>query len=110
MTASGTIVIRRADAPDHAAVERLAALDSARIPAGELLLAEVVGVLRAAFGVSSREYVADPFVPTREVVALLDRRAARLRHDSVPLAIRARDRLALWSALWLRASQAGRVR
>ena len=110
MTASGTLIIRRADARDRAAVKRLAALDSSRIPAGELLLAEVDGVLRAALAVASREYIADPFVSTRELVALLDRRAAKLRQDTVPLTTRARDRLALWNALWLRASEAGRVR
>src|SRR4051794_1507736 len=42
------IAIRRAFPDDAVTVARLAALDSRRVPAGELLLAEVDGVPRAA--------------------------------------------------------------
>jgi hypothetical protein len=62
------------DAPD---VARLAALDSRRVPAGPLLLAEENGVLRAALATTSSAVVADPFAPTDHLVALLRRHASR---------------------------------
>ena len=95
---------------DLAALARLASLDSGRVPAGDVLVAEVDGTPRAAFGVASREVLADPFFPTRELVSLLDRRAALLRAETMPRRARARARLSLWSDLWLRAAEAGRLR
>jgi hypothetical protein len=62
------------DAPD---VARLAALDSRRVPAGPLLLAEENGVLRAALATRSGDAVADPFAPTEHLLALLRRHARR---------------------------------
>lgn len=62
------------DAPD---VARLAALDSRRVPAGPLLLAEENGVLRAALAVTTGEAIADPFAPTEHLLALLRRHARR---------------------------------
>jgi hypothetical protein len=62
------------DAPD---VARLAALDSRRVPAGPLLLAEENGVLRAAFALRDGAVVADPFAPTEHLVSLLRRHASR---------------------------------
>jgi len=67
------------DAPD---VARLAALDSRRLPAGPLLLAEESGVLRAALAVASGEAIADPFAPTEHLLALLRRHA--VRRDAPP--------------------------
>src|SRR3954469_12052302 len=71
-------VTLRAPHPDDAPnVARLAALDSARVPAGPLLLAEENGVLRAALSTTSGRCVADPFAPTEHLVALLRRHATR---------------------------------
>lgn len=68
------ITIRVAYADDGAALERLAALDSAdAVPPRPLWLAEVDGELRAAMSVPTRGVIADPFVPTLELVALLAR-------------------------------------
>jgi hypothetical protein len=71
-------VTLRAARPDDASdVARLAALDSRRVPAGPLLLAEEDGVLRAAIAVRTGGTIADPFAPTAHLVALLRRHAAR---------------------------------
>ena len=98
------IIIRLAREDDAPALERLAALDGARLPEGELLVAEADGELRAALRVADRAYVSDPFFPSRELVALLDMRARRLRQEQVGKLERARTRLGLWTALWQRAS------
>jgi hypothetical protein len=72
------VTIRPAFPDDAAAVARLAALDSARVPRGPLLLAEVGGVACAAVALESGAVIADPFVPTSGLVDLLRRRAAQL--------------------------------
>jgi hypothetical protein len=69
------IAIRRATTGDRDAVERLAALDSAKAPRGEVLLGVVAGEPWAALGVDDRHVVADPFRPSGQVVALLQARA-----------------------------------
>lgn len=73
------VAIRLATEDDAAAVTRLAALDSARVPAGQLLLGIVDGEARAAVAIATGEAIADPFHPTADVVALLRLRADRLR-------------------------------
>ena len=70
-TATPTVVIRPAGASDGAAIERLARLDSARIPTGETLVAEVGGELVAALGVERGERIGDPFRRTAELLDLL---------------------------------------
>jgi hypothetical protein len=71
-------VMLRAARPDDAPdVARLAALDSRRVPAGPLLLAEENGVLRAALAVRSGDAIADPFAPTEHLLVLLRRHARR---------------------------------
>ena len=77
-TESLSVTIRPARERDAAALDRLAALDSATVPATPILVAESGGELVAAVGISSREVVADPFVPTSEAVELLTTRARRL--------------------------------
>ena len=74
-----SITIRPAYADDDVAVRRLAILDSAEIPAGPLLLAEVDGELRAALSLGDGTAIADPFAPTAELVALLRVRASQRR-------------------------------
>ncbi|MDX6700974.1 MAG: hypothetical protein QOF26_1200 [Baekduia sp.] len=72
------VTIRHAFPDDAEAVARLAALDSRRVPAGPLLLAEVAGVPWAAVALVTGATIADPFRPTAELVDLLHRRAAQL--------------------------------
>jgi hypothetical protein len=74
-----TFTIRHASAADADAVARLAALDSASPPTGELLLAEVGHELWAAVEIDSGRAIADPFRPSGELVELLHFRAARMR-------------------------------
>ena len=73
-----TVLIRAARGSDGSVLERLAALDSARVPAGELLVAEADGAIVAAHAPATGATIADPFRRTAEVVELLELRAARL--------------------------------
>ena len=68
---SHAITIRPADLADLAALDRLAALDSAPAPTGATLVAEVGGELWAALDLESGAGIADPFRPSAEVVELL---------------------------------------
>ena len=70
------ITIRPAYADDDAALARLATLDSAPVPEGALLLAEVDGELRAALATDTGGVIADPFFRTLELVSLLRKHAA----------------------------------
>ena len=99
-----TILIRLAGEDDEPALRRLAQLDGARLPEGDLLVAEAGGELRAALRISDRAYVADPFWPSKELVRLLDVRARRLRQAHLGRVERARTRVGLWSQLWHRAA------
>lgn len=65
------VTIRNADATDAHAIRRLAELDSGRVPAEPMMVAEVGGEVRAAVSVSSGEVIADPFHPTKEVVEMI---------------------------------------
>ena len=70
MTTS-SLVLRPATTADAADLERLAALDSARPLAGEVMLAHADGGLRAAFSLETGRSVADPFYPSLELLPLL---------------------------------------
>lgn len=63
---------------DDAAVRRLAALDSASVPAAPLLVGEVDGELRAAMSLVDSAVIADPFRLTVALVELLRVRSAQL--------------------------------
>jgi hypothetical protein len=78
------VLIRSAVPVDAPAVERLAQLDSRPRPAGDVLVAEVGGRLVAALPVNGGPAIADPFVPTADVVSLLQLRAAQLRDGGGP--------------------------
>lgn len=65
------ITIRRGALEDQAALNGLAALDSAPAPVGPVLVAEVAGELRAALSLTDGAVIADPFHPTAAVVELL---------------------------------------
>ena len=73
------ITIRPLREEDATAVERLAELDSAPVPPGRLLVAEVDGEVEAALAVETGEAVADPFAASAETVSLLHVRAEQLR-------------------------------
>jgi hypothetical protein len=77
---SSTISLRTATAHDHGELVRLAALDTAEVPAGRVLLAEVDGEAQAAVEVATGRVVADPFRPTADLAELLRLRASRLGH------------------------------
>ena len=72
------VLIRHAERRDTAALARLAALDSAAPPDGEVLLAEVGDEVCAALELASGRIVADPFRPTVELQRLLRTRAVAL--------------------------------
>ena len=74
-----TVLIRAARGSDGAALGRLAGLDSARVPAGDLIVAETDGALVAAHSPAARATIADPFRPTADVVRLLEVRGAMMR-------------------------------
>ena len=73
------VTIRRAYPDDEGELARLAALDSRRLPGGDLLVGEVDGVLWAAVSISAGVAIADPFRASAGIVRLLEIRAAQLR-------------------------------
>lgn len=72
------VVIRLATEADRSSVERLAQLDSATPPVGQTLIGELQGRAVAAVSLTNGKTVADPFVPTREIVELVQLRAQQL--------------------------------
>ena len=80
MLAAGVAVtVRAARHEDAGALEQLAALDDRPLPCGPLLIGEIGARPLAALSLADRRVIADPFVPTREIVALLQLRARQLR-------------------------------
>ena len=78
------VTIRRLGDADGPAVSRLVQLDSADVPEGQLLGAEIEGELVAVTPISGGKTVADPFSRTDELRALLELRAAQLRGRETP--------------------------
>jgi hypothetical protein len=74
-----SLIIREAQPADAAALERLAALDSGRVPSGRLLVAEADGEIQAAVPLAGGPAIADPFRSSAANVSLLGLRAAQLR-------------------------------
>jgi hypothetical protein len=70
MTAA-SLVLRPATSADSADLERLAALDSSRPLAGEVMLAYADGGVRAALSLETGRSIADPFYPSLELLPLL---------------------------------------
>lgn len=64
---------------DDAELARLAALEGVEVPAGRFVLAELNGRLVAALALVSGEFLADPFVATKDIRRLLELRASQLR-------------------------------
>jgi hypothetical protein len=73
------VTIRPATRADLPAIASLAELDSARVPRGRVLLAELRGSVVAAISLESGVLFADPFVSTAEVVKDLRAKAAEVR-------------------------------
>jgi hypothetical protein len=80
-TVDVAIVIRPSRPEDKLALERLAGLDSASVPAAPLLVAEADGALRAAISLHDGAVIADPFHRTAPLVALLVTRSQQLRGE-----------------------------
>jgi hypothetical protein len=80
---------RYAEARDRAALDRLAALDTAEPLATPLLVAELDDTVVAAIDVAG-EVIADPFVPTSRLVKTL-----RALHGDAPRGLGGRIRAAL---------------
>src|SRR5947208_15050071 len=76
---SQDVTIRWALPNDLEALERVAALDSKRLPAGPLLVAVVDGRIWAAVATFGGGFVADPFFPRGDLVGLLRTPSSRLR-------------------------------
>ena len=74
----GPVVIRLATAADRRSLERLAALDSADVPSGITLIANLRERPVVAVSLSDGSAVADPFVATTDILELLRLRARQL--------------------------------
>jgi hypothetical protein len=77
----GPVTVRLAASDDAPELERLAQLDSASLPAAPLLIGECAGRPIAALSLANGALVANPFVPSADVVALLRLRALQLRRE-----------------------------
>jgi hypothetical protein len=66
------LTIRSASPADLPRLRRLAALDSKALPRDELVVGEVAGEIQAAIAPSSGRVIANPFVPTAQLVELLE--------------------------------------
>lgn len=82
LAAHSTVAIRLAGSSDGSELRRVAELDSATVPGGTLLLAEVDGTLLAAVALDDGHVIADAFAPTADLVALLRARATQLRRTA----------------------------
>jgi hypothetical protein len=87
-TSVDATTIRWAIPGDLPALERVAGLDSKRLPAGPLLVAAVDGAIWAAVSTVDGSAIADPFVPSGDLVGLLRTRASQLREVQPPAPVR----------------------
>ena len=81
---SGDVTVRLAEYSDAAALNRLAALDDARVPDGPVLVAESGNQAVAALPLHGGRAIADPFRRTTALVEMLDLRARQLRGPRGP--------------------------
>jgi hypothetical protein len=77
-THAASVAIRRATDADCARLLELALLDEVELPDGPFLVAEEAGEIEAALPLSAGRPFSDPFRPTRELLEMLDLRAAQL--------------------------------
>jgi hypothetical protein len=78
------VTVRQAVAADGPQLHRLADLDSARVPTAPVLLGERAGRVVAALSLADGAVVADPFVPTTDLVDLLALRARQISRETQP--------------------------
>jgi hypothetical protein len=78
------ITIRHSTTEDQARIRELAELDGRPAPQGDTLVAEVHGKLWVAVAIEDGAAVADPFLPTGDVVWLLRMRAEQERAMRAP--------------------------
>lgn len=78
-THTDSIVIRMAGDGDAPELRRLAQLDSARLPGEPMLAAFAGGRARAAISVGDGAAIADPFLRTAEILAMLEARLFQVR-------------------------------
>src|ERR671925_657237 len=88
MSSMNSVTIRHIGPGDVEALRRLSAMASRRGPTGETFVADWGGERGAATWVDDRHTVADPFHPTRTLVALLDEHARQLRDGGRRRAVR----------------------
>ena len=88
------IVLRLQTVDDDGALRRLAALEGRPAPAGQCVLAEVEGTVVAPLPLGGGVPIAHPFVPTVELLPLLELRARQLtgrgRWEGLRAAVRKR--------------------
>jgi hypothetical protein len=82
---SHSLTIRPAYPDDASALRRLAALDSAGVPAEPLLVAEIDGQLQVAVSTADLTAIADPFEPTAHIVELV---RGHIQHTDHPAGTR----------------------
>jgi hypothetical protein len=87
------LVIRIAEPSDGPALQFLAELDSVLPFTGAALIAELDGQMVAGISLANGREVADPFVPTTEILELLRIRAKQLKPRLAPRAPFAKLRL-----------------
>jgi hypothetical protein len=83
-THTSDITVRMAVPADSSRLRTLAALDSARLPEGELIVAESGGHIVAALPLAGGAAIADPFHRTAALVQMLELRARQLRPGKAP--------------------------
>ena len=94
LTTTPTISIRAATHGYGPAPARLAALDSAPVPFGPVLLAEADGRPQAALSINDDRVIGDPFTRTAELVELLRVHARAMADRAARLAPREQRGLA----------------
>jgi hypothetical protein len=78
------LTVRAAAQRDSEAVRLLAALEGVEMPAGPVLVAQVGDDVIAALPLDGGRALADPFRPTKHLVAVLELRARQLRSENKP--------------------------
>ena len=84
MQTSAAVTIRKARSEDAVALAVLAERDSGETPDGDVVVAEVQGMILAAISLDDGKILSDPFSRTRELRNLLELRRAQLRRRSRP--------------------------
>src|SRR5215203_4478543 len=82
--APSPVVMRAARGSDGRALARLAALDSKPAPRGDVLVAEVDGMIHAGLALDDGTVIADPFRRTADLVALLKLHAGEVTPPRPP--------------------------